>query len=107
MPSTKALLEKSFLEAFPEEKDFLESLIAQYKFNSNHHLKIIMEMSLIYPRDSMKKAFSFSKEYNTYSSSFIRGILSDSEPWDIPTTIEGIVIPKVSVKRDLTVYPSL
>ena len=72
---TKVVLEKEFLEKFPEERDFLEKLYAQQKLNPVFHLKPIVELAAIYPRESLTRAFALAREYNTFSCHFIRGLL--------------------------------
>ena len=45
VPRTKAMLEKEFMELFPEERRFFEALIAQQKHNPIYHLQAIIEMA--------------------------------------------------------------
>ena len=69
---TKAVLEREFLEMFPDEKDFLERLYAQ---RSLILLKPIVKLAAIYPKGSILGAFTLAREYNTFSYRFLRGLL--------------------------------
>lgn len=109
-PRGKALLEELFLEAFPEEKTFLEKLLAQQKLNPAHHLRGIMQLCSFYPKESLSRAFGLSLEYNTFSLSFIRGILEKETPFKDreiqgPKTLREF--PKISVSRPLHSYQQL
>ncbi len=50
------------------ERDFLEKLYVQQKLNPVFHLKPILELATIYPREAMLKAFALAKEYNTLTA---------------------------------------
>jgi len=107
---TRAVLEKQFLEKFPEERDFLEKLYAQQKLNPVFHLKPVVELAAIYPRESLKRAFALSREYNTFSCHFIRGLLEKETPQEtMPErlTISLWPLPRVTVKADLKAYQKL
>jgi len=56
-PRTKAIVEQAFKDLFPENDLFLEKLLAQYKFNSTHHLRKILSLLTSYPQDSLREAF--------------------------------------------------
>ena len=107
---TRVVLEKEFLEKFPEERDFLEKLYAQQKLNPVFHLKPIVELAAIYPRESMLKAFTLAREYNTFSCHFIRGLLEKEAPQEAvpePGTTSLWSLPQVTVKADLSAYQKL
>lgn len=107
---TRAVLEKEFLEKFPEERDFLEKLYAQQNLNPVFHLKPIVELAAIYPRESLKRAFALSREYNTFSCHFIRGLLEKEAPKEAAperTTTSLWPLPQVMVKADLSAYQKL
>jgi len=107
---TRAVLEKEFLEEFPEEKDFLEKLYAQQKLNPVFHLKPIVELASIYPRESLKRAFALAREYNTFSCHFIRGLLEKETPQEaVPERGATSLwpLPQVTVKADLSAYQKL
>jgi hypothetical protein len=107
---TRVLLEKEFLEQFPDQKEFLEKLYVQQKLNPVFHLKPIVEMASLYPRETMIKAFNIASQYNTFSCHFIRGLLEKEVPveavpeprartlWDFPT---------IRVTADLNAYQKL
>jgi len=108
---TRAVLEQEFLEEFPEEKDFLEKLYAQQKLNPVFHLKPIVELADIYPRESLKRAFALAREYNTFSCHFIRGLLEKETPQEAApergATSSLWPLPQVTVKADLSAYQKL
>lgn len=107
---TRPVLEKEFLERFPEEKDFLERLYAQQKLNPVFHLKPIVELAAIYSRDSMVRAFALAREYNTFSCHFIRGLLEKETPQvAVPERCPSSLwaLPQLTVKADLSSYQKL
>ena len=107
---TRAVLEQEFLEKFPEEKEFLDKLYAQQKLNPVFHLKPIVELAAIYPRESLKRAFALSREYNTFSCHFIRGLLEKEAPQEAAPERGAISLwplPQVTVKADLSAYQKL
>ena len=68
---TKAVLEREFLEMFPDEKDFLERLYAQ---RSLILLKPYCQASRYLPQGEHLGAFTLAREYDTFSYRFIRGL---------------------------------
>lgn len=107
IPDTLEYLKKIFLEKFPGEKLFLEKLLSQQKLNGSRHLRAIISLSNYYSLEMMQRAFSYAKEYNTFSHNFIRGILEidgemDMEEVSSPRTLDAF--PKVNIKRDLRDY---
>lgn len=104
IPRTKAMLEKQFMELFPEERMFFESLIVQQKNNPIYHLQAIIEMAELYPIEAIRDAIALAKQYNTYSFAFIKGILQQAHQKDIPITITGVAVPRLNIKRDLQEY---
>lgn len=105
-PKALSLLKKSFLEQFPESSLFLEKLLAQYKFHPHRHLKEILELTNFYPKEKIVEAMGVACEYNTFSHSFIKGILREKdllqEPLTSPMCLENA--PKLNIKRELTTY---
>ena len=105
---TRVVLEKEFLEKFPDQRDFLERLYVQQKLNPVFHLKPILELATIYPRETMLKAFALSHQYNTFSCHFIRGLLERETPEEaVPEPISLWSVPAIIVKADLTAYQKL
>jgi len=107
---TKAVLEREFLEKFPDERDFLEKLYVQQKLNPVFHLKPILEMATIYPREAILKAFALAKEYNTFSCHFIRGLLDREAPQEAAPEARANSlwsVPAITVKADLSTYQRL
>lgn len=107
VPDTLDYLKKIFLEKFPEEELFLEKLISQQKLNVRYHLKAIIGLSNYYSSEAMCKAFSYAREYNTFSHNFIRGVLEMDgeiamEEVSSPHTL--VRFPRVNIKRDLRYY---
>jgi transposase len=109
-PRTRVLLERAFLELFPDQGAVLDKLYAQQKLNPVAHLKPILELAGLYPRQALLKAFGLAHEYNTFSHHFIRGLLERELPTTFPpergpAPLAGL--PSVSVSRDLRVYQQL
>jgi len=107
---TKAVLEREFLEKFPEEKDFLEKLYVQQKLNPVFHLRPILELATIYPREIMLKAFALAREYNTFSCHFIRGLIEKEAPQEAtpePRTNSLWAVPAITVRANLSAYQKL
>jgi len=107
---TRVVLEKEFLEKFPDERDFLERLYVQQKLNPVFHLKPIVELAAIYPRESMTRAFALAREYNTFSCHFIRGLLEKEALEEVepkPRASSLWPLPQITVKADLKAYQKL
>ena len=109
------MLERAFLELFPDQSvqnrvAFLDRLYAQQKLNPVAHLKPILELAGLYPKDALLQAFHLAGEYNTFSHHFIRGLLERELPANFPlergpTPLWGL--PSVSVSRNLASYQQL
>jgi transposase len=107
---TRVMLEKEFLELFPDQKDFLEKLYIQQKLNPVFHLKPILELSSLYPAETMRKMFEMARQYNTFSCHFIRGLLEKEELAAIelqPRTNTLWNYPNIKVNADLASYQKL
>ena len=107
---TRIVLEKAFLEKFPDQKDFLEKLYAQQKLNPLFHLRPVVELANLYPREVMLKVFELSHQYNTFSCHFIRGLLEKEAPAEAaPEPRAGTLwsFPAIQVNADLSVYQKL
>jgi transposase len=103
VPKTRVLLEEAFLGLFPEHAAFIEGLLIQQKNNALKHLRAILGLAEVYPRQALAAAFVAAKDDNTYSHRFIRGLLEagewtpcDVRPADLATTS--------SLSVDLQVY---
>ena len=109
-PRTRAVLEKRFLEEFPDQKDFLEKLYVQQKLNPVTHLRSILELAELYPRETMVWTFSLAHKYNTFSHHFIRGLLEAEMPAQPPVErrVSSLYsIPSIKVAADLSIYRRL
>jgi len=109
-PRTKAIVEQAFKELFPQDDLFLEKLLAQYKFNSTHHLREILSLLTSYPQESLRETFQIALDYNTFSCSFIKGVLEKlsqfrEAPLPRISTLEHL--PSVDIQRSLRVYQQL
>ena len=109
-PRTRVLLEKAFLERFPDQANFLERFYAQQKINPAYHLRGILELASLYPREALLEAFSLCLQYNTFSVGFIRGVLEQQLPAQVQPelgvrTLHGL--PLVKVQCNLSVYQRL
>lgn len=109
-PRTRALLEKAFLDRFPDQAEFLEKLYAQQKLNPAYHLRGILELASLYPKETMLEVFSLCVQYNTFSVTFVRGVLEQHlpahpQPQPGVRTLHGL--PSVRVTRNLSTYQRL
>jgi len=107
---TRIMLENEFLEKFPDERDFLEKLYVQQKLNPVFHLKPILDLATIYPRETMLKVFALAKEYNTFSCHFIRGLLEKEAPQEAvpePRAYSLWAVPAITVRADLSAYQKI
>ena len=50
-------------------------MIAQHKLNPADQLRPILELADVYAVTSLEHAFTTARTYNTYSHSFVRGIV--------------------------------
>jgi hypothetical protein len=72
---TYVVLADQFLKQFPQRSAFLEGLLAQHKLDPTRHLHGIMELASLYDAASLERALVVATEYNTYSHTFVRGVL--------------------------------
>jgi hypothetical protein len=72
---TTVVLAEQFLARFPHRRAFLEGLIAQHKLNPADQLRPVLELADVYEAASLEHAFTTARTYNTYSHTFVRGIL--------------------------------
>jgi transposase len=108
-PRTMTNLRRAFEEEFPEDGLFLEKLIAQQKQNTYKHLRAIIELLSLYPREKMREAFAIGMQYNAFSSQFICGFLEKRGQMkaEEPTMMSMVPIPKMSFSRSLADYGRL
>lgn len=107
-PKTRTLLERDFLQRFPEAHWFLEALFIQNKNSALRHLRAILSLAELYPQPALQAAFAQAQTYNTYSQAFIRGVL-ETQPTGsaaaafVPTTKAAAS----AIGADLQVYQRL
>jgi transposase len=109
-PRTKVVLVEAFQIRFPDQQPFLERLLAQFAINPVRHLRGILDLATLYPPAAMTAAFQTALTYNTYSASFLRGILQHQAPPLAPTPLPlGVLrdVPRLAIKRDLRAYQTL
>ncbi len=103
---TYVVLAEQFLKQFPQRAAFLEGLLAQHKLDPTRHLHGIMELTSLYDAASLDRALLVATEYNTYSHTFVRGVLEHKA---VPA-VEGTGItpqhslPVTIVQPDLSRY---
>lgn len=78
LPRTRTMLEETFVRMFPEHVSFLEGLFIQHRPNGVAHLRSILALAELYSHEALSSAFGAAREYNTYSHSFVRGLLEAS-----------------------------
>ena len=107
---TTVVLAEQFLARFPRARSFLEGLVAQHKMNPADQLRPILELADVYDSASLEHAFTTAGTYNTYSHTFVRGIL-EQEGTTAPASavliaagsgVLGLAAPRVHA--DLGVY---
>lgn len=91
LPKTRAMLEETFIKMFPEHTPFLEGLFIQHRPNSVAHLRSVLALAEIYSHEALASAFGACREYNTYSQSFVRGLL------EAGGTARGRKVPVVAI----------
>jgi Mu transposase, C-terminal domain len=107
-PRTWVVLAQRFLELFPHHADFLEGLTAQHKLNHVAHLRGVMQLASLYSDASLRWAFDVAAEYNTFSHSFVRGLLeSGAAPVPTEPEIAMLALPDTSIRTDLKPYQQL
>ena len=107
-PRTWVVLAQRFLELFPHHADFLEGLTAQHKLNPVAHLRGVMQLASLYSDASLRWAFDVAAEYNTFSHTFVRGLLeSGAAPAPADAEIPVVALPDTSIRADLKPYQQL
>lgn len=110
VPRTKVVLVEAFQARFPDQHAFLERLLAQYAVNPVRHLRGILDLATHYPASAMIAAFQTALTYNTYSVSFLRGVLQyQAQPLAPAPAPTGVLadVPRLAIKRDLRAYQTL
>jgi transposase len=99
LPKTRTVLEESFARLFPDHGYFLEGLFLQHRPNGAAHLRGVLALAELYPREALTSAFEAAREYNTYSHTFVRGLLESigatraQQPTSVPVrTVTGRVV---------------
>jgi transposase len=109
-PRTRVVLRQEFLERFPGHRLFLEKLQAQQRFNPEAHLRGILELARLYPREVLEEAFLLADTYNTFSQDFIRGLVERHPPAERPLPPAPLwlrQVPALRVQGDLGAYQAL
>lgn len=106
-PLTKVVLADAFLAHFPDQRPFLDGLLAQYKLAPVGHLRAILELAAVYSDDAMRAAFTTALTCNTYSHRFVRGLLElGPVPGADPSRLAVVfaAVPSTPVHRGLAAY---
>jgi hypothetical protein len=105
------VLAEQFLARFPRQRPFLDGLIAQHKLNPADHLRPVLELADVYDAASLEHAFAAARTYNTYSHTFVRGILEQEGTTQAAATVPirtegggGLGSASSLVHADLGVY---
>lgn len=99
-------LKEKFLESFPDQRMFLEKLLAQKRINAHRQLKQILYLSKLYSETDFIEALNKSMEYNVFNHSFISGYLEKNhkQSFKIEPVKTKTELPKGNVKRELSQY---
>src|SRR5262249_25148709 len=103
---TYVVLAQQFLKQFPQRGAFLEGLLAQHKLDPTRHLHGIMELASLYDAASLERALITASEYNTYSHTFVRGVLEHrtAPAVDGADPVPQRALPVAVVQPDLSRY---
>lgn len=110
-PKTLTVLRERFLEKFPRHRLFLEQLYRRQQSNAAFHLRSILDLARIYPREVLAEAFRLAEEYQAFSQDFIRGVVEQQGqlvPPPVPVSPLSLrPVPALVVQGDLAVYQEL
>lgn len=101
---TRPVLENLFTETFPNHGWFMEGVFIQHRTNPLNHLRGVLSLAELYPLESITQAFDLARECNTYSHSFIRGLIESgagAQPVSQPSVAPS---PSIEATADLGVY---
>jgi hypothetical protein len=93
---TYVVLAEQFLKRFPQRTAFLDGLLAQHKLDPARHLHGVMDLAGLYDAASLERALIVATEYNTYSHTFVRGVLEHRAA----PAVEGV---ELSIERSVPV----
>jgi len=84
----------------------MEGMFIQHRTNPLDHLRGILSLAELYPLESITQAFDLARECNTYSHSFIRGLIESGaqQPISQPSAAPS---PSIEAAADLGVYQRL
>ena len=106
--NTRPLLEGSFLKLFPDYRWIMEGVFIQHRNNPLDHLRGILALAEVYPRETLVATFALAKECNTYSHRFIRGVLEsgavtapEAQPGDLLEATETTVTADLGVYQEI------
>lgn len=105
---TYAVLSAQFLVRFPDHAGFLEGLTAQHKVNPVAPLRAILDLAQLYPEERLAWAFALAADYNSYSHTFVRGLLESGATPEAaavtPVPAPRAGLPPTPVRCDLGRY---
>jgi transposase len=109
-PRTKVVLAAAFRARFPDERHFLEGLLAHYPLAPVGHLRAILDLAAVYSDEAMRKAFATAVTFHTYSHPFVRGLLegeavSAADPHRLAVVFA--TVPATPIPRGLAVYQGI
>jgi transposase len=105
LPKTRTMLEEAFVHLFPDHRWFAEAVFIQHRPNGAAHLRAILALAEVYPREALVTAFTLARQYNTYSHRFIRGLLESAGSMrQEATPILPFRPPRGPVVADLGIY---
>lgn len=103
-PRTKGRVDAAFLHRFPDHQWFIDAVHIQHKANGADHLRGILDLAELYVSDAIIAALGVSREYNTYSHRFIRGLLEAGDVTTSPRPATAVVPVDTRFAADLGVY---
>jgi transposase len=78
LPTTKRRVIEVFLDRFPDHGWFVEELCARHPAGGTAHLRAVLSLIELYPREAVLAAFTAARRYDAYTHTFLRGVLEQT-----------------------------
>jgi transposase len=103
---TRAMVEAQILQRFPDCTWYCEAVATVYRDHPEYVLRGVVELSHVYPPEVMRAAFARQRAAGVFSLAFLRGLLQDQAPEDLPVVRmpEQLVLWSETGGADLSRY---
>ena len=78
LPTTKRRVIEVFLDRFPDHGWFVDGLCARHPAGGAAHLRAVLGLVELYPREAVLAAFTAARQYDAYTHTFLRGVLEQT-----------------------------